>query len=128
MEQSDLLRKYQEMEIMTSSPARLILLLYNEAIKSLAQAKEKLEEKDIEEAHRLLLKTQRIIRELMCSLNLEVGEMAMRWYRLYEYIYERLIQANLTKNIDIIDEALELLQPLREAWNKAMEEINENRN
>ena len=128
MRQSDLLRKYREMEIMTSSPAKLILLLYEEAIKCLIQARTQIKEKHIEESHHLLLKAQRIIRELMRSLNLEVGEMAIRWYRLYDYIHSRLVQANLTKNTDIIEETLELLQPLREAWNKAMEEVNENRN
>ena len=128
MRQTDLLRRYREMEIMTSSPAKLILLLYEEAIKCLIQAKTKIEEKHIEESHHLLLKAQRIIRELMRSLNLEVGEIAICWYRLYEYIHDRLIQANLTKKPDILEEVLELLQPLREAWNKAMEEVNENRN
>lgn len=128
MKQANLLRKYREMEIKTSPPEKLILLLYDEVIKSLNQAKEKISTKDIEKSNNLLVKAQKIIRELMCSLNLEVGEIATRWYSLYEYIHYRLIQANLQKNTEIIEEALELLKPLREAWSKAMEEVNENRN
>jgi len=128
MGQADVLKKYREMEIKTSSPAKLILILYNEAIKCLNRAKEKVKVKNVEESNDLLIRAQKIIRELMCSLNLKIGEMATRWYSLYEYIYYRLIQANLQKDIQVIDEALDLLKPLRDAWIKAMEEVNENRN
>jgi len=128
MKNQELLKKYREMEILTSPPEKLILLLYDEAIKCLDQAKTKIKDKDVEESNRLLLKTQRIIRELMCSLNLKMGEIATRWYSLYEYIYERLIQANLEKNLEIIEEVLSLIKPLREAWAKAMEVANENHN
>ena len=128
MGQADALKKYREMEIKTSSPAKLILILYNEAIKCLNRAKEKIKVKNVEESNDLLIRAQKIIRELMCSLNLKIGEMATRWYSLYEYIYYRLIQANLQKDVQIIDEALDLLKPLRDAWIKAMEEVNENRN
>jgi len=128
MGQADVLKKYREMEIKTSSPAKLILILYNEAIKCLNRAKEKIKAKNVEESNDLLIRAQKIIRELMCSLNLKIGEMATRWYSLYEYIYYRLIQANLQKDVQIIDEALDLLKPLRDAWIKAMEEVNENRN
>lgn len=128
MGQADVLKKYREMEIKTSSPAKLILILYNEAIKCLNRAKEKIKVKNVEESNDLLIRAQKIIRELMCSLNLKVGEMATRWYSLYEYIYYRLIQANLQKDVQVIDEALDLLKPLRDAWIKAMEEVNENRN
>ncbi|HDN84249.1 MAG TPA: flagellar export chaperone FliS [Candidatus Aerophobetes bacterium] len=128
MGQADALKKYREMEIKTSSPAKLILILYNEAIKCLNRAKEKIKVKNVEESNDLLIRAQKIIRELMCSLNLKVGEMATRWYSLYEYIYYRLIQANLQKDVQVIDEVLDLLKPLRDAWIKAMEEVNENRN
>jgi len=128
MNRPDLLKKYQEMEIQTSSPEKLILLLYDEAIKCLNQVKTKLGGENIEEVNRLFLKTQKIIRELTCSLNLEVGEVSIRWCSLYEYIYQRLIQANIEKNPRIIEEVLSLLRPLREAWIKAMEQVNENCN
>jgi len=128
MNRLDLLKKYQEMEIQTSSPEKLILLLYDEAIRCLNQAKTKVESKNIEGSNRLLLKTQKIIRELMCSLNLEVGEVSTCLFSLYEYIYQRLIQANIEKNPQIIEEVLSLLKPLREAWIKAMEEVNEDHN
>jgi len=128
MGQANVLKKYREMEIKTSSPAKLILILYNEAIKCLNRAKEKIKVKNVEESNDLLIRAQKIIRELMCSLNLKIGEMATRWYSLYEYIYYRLIQANLQKDVQVIDEALDLLKPLRDAWIKAMEEVNENRN
>lgn len=128
MNRAQLSKKYQEIEIQTSSPEKLILLLYDEAIKCLNQTRTKLEGRNIEGVNRLLLKTQKIISELTCSLNLEVGEVSIRWRSLYEYIYQRLIQANIEKNPRITEEVLSLLRPLREAWIEAMEQVNENHN
>ena len=128
MNPADVLNKYREMEIQTSSPQQLILLLYDEAIKCLKRAKIKVEDEDMEETNQLLLKTEKIIGELMSSLNLEVGKVAAGWFSLYEYMHWRLIQANLERKSELIQEVLLLLQPLREAWIKAMEEVNENHN
>ncbi|MCD6231204.1 flagellar export chaperone FliS [Candidatus Aerophobetes bacterium] len=128
MKQTDLIKRYREIEIQTSSPAKLILLLYDEAIKSLTLAKKEIKMNNIEKTHELLLKTQKIIRELMCSLDLEVGKIAINWYKLYEYIYRRLVQANFEKNLKILEEVLELLRPLREAWVKMMGGVNESNN
>lgn len=128
MKQTDLIKRYREIEIQTSSPAKLILLLYDEAIKSLTLAKKEIKMNNIEKTHELLLKTQKIIRELMCSLDLEVGKLAINWYKLYEYIYRRLVQANFEKNLKILEEVLELLRPLREAWAKMMGGVNESNN
>ena len=128
MKQVEILRKYREMEIQTSPPEKLIILLYDEAVKCLKMAITKIKIKDIEQSNRLLLKTQKIIRELMCSLNVDVGEVAMGLYNLYEYIYERLVQANIEKNAQIVEEVLSLIKPLREAWIKAAEVVNEDNN
>ena len=128
MNPADVLNKYREMEIQTSSPQQLILLLYDEAIKCLKKAKIKVEDEDMEETNQLLLKTEKIIGELMSSLNPEVGKVATGWFSLYEYMHWRLIQANLERKSELIQEVLLLLQPLREAWIKAMEEVNENHN
>ena len=112
MNPADVLNKYREMEIQTSSPQQLILLLYDEAIKCLKKAKIKVEDEDMEETNQLLLKTEKIIGELMSSLNLEVGKVATGWFSLYEYMHWRLIQANLERKSELIQEVLLLLQPL----------------
>ena len=122
----NLLKKYQEIEIQTSSPEKLVLLLYDGAIKFLNQAILKIEEKNVEESHQLLIKVQKIIRELMCSLNLETGKLAANWYNLYDYMYERVVEANLNKDIEPIQEVLELINPLREAWAQIIEKDNFN--
>lgn len=128
MNNADLLRRYQKMEIETSSPEKLVLFLYNKAIKCLNEANMRMKEKDMEASNSLLLRTQRIIRELMCSLNPGTKEISTPWYSLYQYMYERLIQANIQKNPDIVEEVISLLEPLREAWVKAMEIVDEDHN
>ncbi len=123
MNNTNPLREYQKMQLQTSSPEKLVLILYDEAIKCLHQAKIKIEEKNIEESNRLLIKTQKIILELMCSLKLDIGEISKRLHSLYDYMYRRLIQANLEKNSHIVEEIILLLKPLKDAWIKAMEEV-----
>lgn len=118
MNPTNLLKKYKDMEIQTSSPEKLILLLYNGAIKFLNQAKIKMREENIEESSRLLLKAEKIVRELMCSLDLKRGKFVVSWYSLYGYIYGRLVEANLEKKVEIVDEAIGLLTPLRDSWAK----------
>jgi len=116
MNPTSLLKKYKEMEIQTSSPEKLILILYNGAIKFLNQAKTKMREENIEESSRLLLKAEKIVRELMFSLDLKRGKFVVHWYNLYGYIYGKLIEANLEKNVEAVDEAISLLTPLRDSW------------
>jgi len=125
MMRPDALRKYRETEVMTSSPQKLVILLYEEAIKCLDLAILKIKTGETGEGTKLLLKTQKIVAELIYSLNMDAGEISLRLYTLYEYIYRRLIEANMRKDCQIIEEVLSLLKPLKEAWIKAVEVIKD---
>jgi len=113
-------KKYRELEIKTSSPQGLILLLYNGVIRFLNEAKAKVEEKNWEEANKFLVKGQKIISELMVSLNLKMGDFTKGWHSLYVYMHQRLIEANLKKEVEPIEEVLELIIPLRNSWIQIM--------
>lgn len=120
MSGQDQLRKYQELEIKTSSPERLILLLYDGAIRFLNQAKRKIEEKNWQESNKLLIKGQRIISELMASLDLKVADFTKDWHSLYAYMHQRLIEANLKKDAEPVEEVLQLIISLRDSWAQIM--------
>ncbi len=116
-------KQYKQTSVKTASPERLIIMLYDGAIKFLNRAKIKMNEQDIEETNRALLKTQDIISELMIGLNMEAGEIAQNLYNLYDYFQHRLIEANTKKAPGIIDEILGYLVELRETWAEAAVKI-----
>lgn len=117
--------QYRQTQVQTAKPEQLLLMLYDGAIGFLKKAKTAIENKDITEAHTFLIKTQDIIIELMVSLNMEVGEIAMNLFRLYEYMHYRLVEANVNKDVKPIDEVLRMLQDLRDTWDMAIKKLKE---
>ncbi|KUK13467.1 MAG: flagellar secretion chaperone FliS [bacterium] len=117
--------QYRQTQVQTAKPEQLLLMLYDGAIGFLKRAKVAIEERNIEEAHTFLVKTQDIIVELMVSLNMEVGELALNLFRLYEYMHHRLVEANINKDTKPIDEVLRMLQDLRDAWDMAIKKMRE---
>ena len=114
-------KDYKKQEIMTATPGEILILLYEGAIRFLNLAKAGLQEGNPEKYHNNLLKAQRIVVEFMTSLDMEVGgEVAQNLYSLYEYYYFRLIQANLKKDVTMVDEVLEHLRNLKATWEQAI--------
>ena len=108
---------YRKQQVETASPGQLILLLYDAAIRHCRSAQSAILQNDRDGAARHLLKAQDIVSELMASLNLEAGgELGARLLRLYEYMYRRLVVANVRKDRAAAREVEELLAGLREAW------------
>lgn len=115
-------RTYRANAVLTASPGQLVLMLYDGALKALAQAMESFAEplenpKRIELINTHLLKAQAIISELQSGLNLDVGgEFARTMHRLYDYHNRRLFEANLRKQVEPVVEVERLVRELREAW------------
>lgn len=113
--------KYKNMQIQTSTPGQLILMLYDGAIKFCKQAKKGIEEKNLMDANKYLIKIQDIVTELMISLDMKSGgEIAKNLSTLYDYMLSRLLEANMKKDIAIIDEVQKMFEDLREAWGEAV--------
>ncbi len=113
-------QSYQRTSIETAPPEKLILMLYDGLIRFLNQAKLKVQEKNIEESHKLIVRSQDIVSELTKSLNRDTGDIARNLNSLYNYMYRQLIFANLSKDESRIQEVIDLVIPLRDAWIKAM--------
>lgn len=111
--------KYQQNSIMTASPQELTLMLYNGAIKFINQGKLYIEKKDMEKAHNAIVRAQDIISELNITLNMDI-ELSNNLRSLYDFIINRLLDANLNKDINILDEILPLVEDLRDTWSEAM--------
>lgn len=112
-------RLYQSDSVTTASPARLVVLLYDRLVKDLNLALVLLEARDVPGTHRALRHAQEIVTELSTSLDLEVWPDGRGLAALYDYVQECLIKANATKSVELTTEALELVEPLREAFTAA---------
>lgn len=108
---------YKANEISTVSQTRLIVMLYEGAMRFLKIATESMTPRKYDIVNNNIIKAQDIITELMLSLNLEDGkEIASNLLSLYVYMKKRLLEANMRKDTKIIEEVIELLTQLKSAW------------
>ena len=111
--------QYNNSKILTASPAELTLMLYEGAIKFCNIAIAAIEQKDIEKAHTNIVKTERIIEHFRLTLDMKY-EVAKDFDRVYEYLLRRLLQANIKKDKEILEEVNEHLRSMRDTWKEVM--------
>ncbi len=114
---------YLRSKVMTATPAELTLMLYEGAIKFVNKAIMSIEKDDVMGAHNNLMKTQRIIEELRASMDHKYP-VAKEFDTVYEYILRRLVEANIKKDKDILEEVLEHLRTMRDTWKEVMKNAN----
>ncbi|KUO52785.1 MAG: hypothetical protein APF76_02295 [Desulfitibacter sp. BRH_c19] len=110
------LNAYKKNQVNTVSKEKLVLMLYDGAIKYLNKSLEVIDNNNPSEAHNHLISSQDIIIGLMSGINFEVGKLGEDLFNLYEYMHHRLVEANTTKDKDIVEEVLNMVKELREAW------------
>ncbi|WP_026888251.1 flagellar export chaperone FliS [Clostridium beijerinckii] len=110
---------YKNNSVNYASKEQLLLMLTEGAIKFCKIARQAIVDKDVKKAHDALIRTQDIFSELMVSLDTTVGEWAVQLFRVYEFIKQRLIDANINKDLKIIDEILPLVEDINETWKEA---------
>ncbi|MCM1213588.1 MAG: flagellar export chaperone FliS [Lachnospiraceae bacterium] len=111
--------QYNNSKILTASPAELTLMLYEGAIKFCNIAETAIEEKDVEKAHVNIVKTQKIIDYLRQTLDMKYP-VAKDFDNIYVYLESRLVQANLKKDKEILEECLGHLRSVRDTWKEVM--------
>ena len=117
MNQANAYNVYKNNQVNTASKSKLVIMLYDGAIKNLTLAEMAIENKELEKVNTYLLKAQDIIAEFMSTLNFEAGgEVANNLYQLYEYCFNKLIRANIDKDIEAIVEVRKYMQELRDTW------------
>lgn len=107
---------YKNNAVNYASKEQLLLMLVEGAVKFCKMARQAIVDKDIEKAHDSLIRTQNIFSELMVSLDTTQGEWAVQLFNVYDFIKERLIDANMTKNLEIVDEVIPLVEDINETW------------
>jgi flagellar protein FliS len=111
--------QYKQTSILTASSENLTFMLYDECLKQIRIAKKYIEEKDIEKKNSALQKAQDIITELMSTLDMSY-EISFNLMRLYEFVCRLLVHANIHNTTKELDDALDLITELREAWAEAI--------
>lgn len=111
--------QYNRNKIMTASPAELTLLLYEGAIKFCNIAIIGLEQNDMEKVHINIIKAEDIIVEFQSTLNHRYP-VAEDFDKIYKYIYELLVEANIKKDRELLDRALNELRGMRDMWKEVM--------
>lgn len=110
---------YAKNRIMTASPAELTLMLYEGAIKFCNIAITAIEKRDYEAANTNIQKVENIITEFQATLDHKYP-VAKDFDSIYSYVQQRLLEANLRKNPEILEEVLEHLRTLRDTWKEIM--------
>ncbi|NMD69085.1 flagellar export chaperone FliS [Bacillus sp. DNRA2] len=110
---------YQRQAVTTSRPEELTLMLYQGLVKFIRLAKIDLENNNIEGSHKHNLRAQDIITELMVTLKTgyEISESLLS---MYDFMKSRLIEANLTKKVELLVEVEGFAVELLETWSEAI--------
>ncbi|HZG80342.1 MAG TPA: flagellar export chaperone FliS [Brevibacillus sp.] len=110
---------YQQNQVTTATPSELTLMLYNGAIKFIKQSKQSLIDKDYAKTHELCIKVQNILYELINSLNKDYP-ISQEFDRMYDYMLRRTVEANMRKDIEILEEIEDLFVQFRDTWKEAI--------
>lgn len=110
--------KYRQSSVQTSTPAQLVLMLYDGAIRFIRAGLDGLKRDDLEKTNINLGKAQTIVSELMSTLDNNY-EVSKNLYSLYEYTNFLLVEANIRKDTTKAEEAVGYLIELRETWLQA---------
>lgn len=111
--------QYERNKILTASPAELTLMLYEGAIKFCNIAIMAIEQKDNDKAHANIMKTQRILEEFRNTLDRKYPVWE-DFDRVYVYLLQRLFEANVSKDKEILEEVNTHLRSMRDTWKEVM--------
>jgi flagellar protein FliS len=116
---------YRQTSVTTANRGQILLMLYEAAINNVKKATLAIERQDIQGKCTAIGKAHDIINELVNSLNFEVGgEVARNLERLYNFMTEQLVKANLENKKEPLQTIQKLLETLLDGWRGAVEQVN----
>jgi flagellar protein FliS len=114
--------------VMTATPEQLQLMLYDGAIRFATQARDAIQARDFEASYNKLSRAQAIILEMQNGLRPEVNpELCDRMSALYSFLYRKLVDASVRRDVQDIDDALKILRHQRETWVMLIDKVNKTR-
>lgn len=109
---------YKNNSVNYASKEQLLLMLLDGAVKYTKMAEVALNEKNIKSAHENIVKVQDIFTELMVTLDRGAGPWADQLFKVYMFINEKLVEANMKKDVKILQEVKPLVEDIRNLWHE----------
>ena len=117
-------QNYLRTQVLTATPEQLQMMLYDGAIRFAEQARPALEAKSWEASYNAISRAQRIITELTGSLRHDIApELCGRLASIYNFIYRKLVEANVEHKSESLDEAIKILKIQRETWEMLLKQL-----
>ena len=111
--------------VLTATPEQLQLMLYDGAIRFAMQGRDALEKKDYATSHDKLTRAQNIITEMQAGLNYDVNrELCERVASIYGFLFAKLVEGNVQRDLQAIDDALRVLRIERQTWQILVDKVN----
>src|SRR3712207_6604224 len=111
---------YRTNAVETAGPAQLVLMMYDRALVGILKARQATGPGALETVNHELVRAQDILTELLLTLDHEQGgDIAANLHSLYAFCIDRLIEANLRKDMEILDDVERVLRPIRDSWAEA---------
>jgi len=111
---------YKNNSVKFASKEQLLLMLVEGAVKFAKLGRQAIIDRDIEKAHENIVKTEDIYYELMTTLDRKAsGEWGEALFKVYDFIVSRLIDANLKKDVEIMDEVIPFIKEVKDIWDEA---------
>ena len=109
--------QYRKSAVSGASPLQLVIMLYDGALRFMEAGKHAMLKRDVFSQNENLTKAERIISELLSTLDMEQGgDVAKNLFSIYTYVYDKLVEANIEDKHELIDECSTILSELRESW------------
>ncbi len=115
--------RYQNDGMTGSTPARLLLAVFDRLRRDLEGARVAIGAGHVEAAHRKLVNAQDLLFELQLALDADVWSGAPVLAAVYDHLMALLVEANLRKRVDLVDQALDVVVPIEKAWIEAHEQL-----
>jgi len=120
--------QYQKIQVTTSNPEKILIMLYDGAINFTRIAIDKLAKGDLAGKGVYIGKAHAIVAELMDTLNHEVGgDISRQLQRLYIYLIDELVAANIKNSPVHLENAVKILNTMKETWLQAAEIVKKER-
>lgn len=110
---------YKNNSVNYASKNQLLLMLVDGAVKFAKIARQAILDKDIKKAHDNIIKTEDIFTELRATLDQTAGDWAVKMFNVYGFINEKLFEANIKKDVKVMDEVIPLIEEVRDIWYEA---------
>ena len=117
--------QYKQTSIKTANRGQILIMLYEAAIKNVKKASDCLDRKDLAGKGQAIVKAHDIINELTNTLDFDVGgQIAKDLERLYLFMTDQLIKANLENKKEPLQQVQRLMETLLEGWRVAVDQVN----